>query len=176
MASASVSSQGGADTRETPVPMDGIESPPGLGKKRQPEFQDVDDQEPTPTELADPQQNRRGGADTKRELTLQDLMDAMQTGFGNQNQKMDFMSRDVAKTQRETEAKELSAKAVTVANDTKDSFEALEKRVALLEKSPPTAPSTAKTQPIPTHKGDMRRDFEIPRLDLPPTRPTFNKP
>ena len=133
---------------ETPVrPMDGIEGPPGLGKRKDREgdrdrdFVDIDDEEEDqiPTEMPDPP---KAAPETppvaKKELTLQDILDAMNHGFARQDSNMTTIRQEMGEIQRDThEAKNLSAKAVTIANEAKESLTTLEKRVAALEAGPP---------------------------------------
>ena len=143
------------DDRETPVtPMQGVvATPPGLGEKRprDHEFVDVEDGPPTPTELPGTPENRHPREPPKRELTLQDTMDTMTRGFSNQESNMTSMRKEMGEVQKETrEAKTLSAKAVTIANETRESMESLEKRVAALEAGPP------------------RQEWEVVEPQLPP--------
>ena len=150
------------ENAETPVcPMQGVvEVPPGLGEKRprDTEFVDVEDGLPTPTELPDPPADRA----PKRELTLQDIMDTMTRGFSTQEVNMTSMRREVGDVQRETrEAKTLSAKAVTIANETRESMESLEKRVAALEAGPPQTYKDKIPHAAPTHKGASTLRFRF---------------
>ena len=173
------------DEGETPVrvPMEGVEGPPGLGKRPREnnnEFVDVDEEDdPVPTEKVDPEPPQAenttkepepplraeavASTQAARALTLQDILDAMNNGFATQQTNMTTLRREVSDIQKDTqEAKGLSAKAVTLANETKESLTALEKRVAALEAGDPpaSARSAAPSQP-PLHKGDSKRDFDL---------------
>ena len=133
---------------ETPVPMD-TTGPPGLaqlGKRgRSSQDQAEDDQsfqeaeEPVPTELAGAPPSPR------RELTLQDIMDEMRKGFAGTNAGMGEMKRDLGKVTHEVrEAKDMAAKATTLAHETNEKMTSLEERVAKLE--------AGNVQPQPQHR------------------------
>ena len=126
--------------------MEGIEGPPGLGKRKDRESGepvDVDeDDELVPTEMAGPTAQLAQAQGPRRELTLQDILDAMNTGFATQNNNTAEMRREMGELQRDTqEAKTLSAKAVTIATETKDSLTTLEQRVAAIEAGHPMHPA-----------------------------------
>ena len=143
-----------------------------LNKKREREFYDsredaeeggLDKEEiPVPTELApqEPQQQR---------LTLEDLMGFMKTGLQENKEATDrgvrenrenfsALSKEIASTKREAqEGKLMAAKATTLAQDTKNRLEILEKRVLQLEQNPtPNAPPglSRNSPPPPQSKRD----------------------
>ena len=123
---------------DTPVPPEAQmevdqTNPPGLeGPGKRPrsgsdQYQEAEE-ELIPTEPAPPV------AQAQRALTLQDLMDAMTAGFAGTNTKMDRMSCDIGEAKREaTEAKEMAAKATTIAHDTQTNMRQLEERLVKLE-------------------------------------------
>ena len=119
-----------------------VEDTPVDDRKRERDFEDEDGEgEPDliPTEMPDP----RG---PRRELTLGDLMAAMnqqrtdimesvQKGMAENRTNFSSLRADVGAAKREAqEARGMAAKATTLAQETKESVESLEKRVALLEK------------------------------------------
>ena len=150
------------EEEETPVAMDGVvATPPGLGEKRprDQEFVDAEDNPPTPTEMPEAEPVREQAP--RKELTLQDIMDTMTKGFSRQELGMTSMRREMGELQRETgEAKGLAAKAVTIADETKESLTTLEKRVAALESGPPPHTQYAKSRATSSHKGAAPRDFD----------------
>ena len=151
------------DDDETPVAMDGVvATPPGLGEKRprDQEFADAEENPPTPTEMPEAEPVREHPP--RRELTLQDIMDTMNKGFARQEIGMTSMRREMGELQRETgEARGLAAKAVTIADETKESLTALEKRVAAIEAGSLPNPQPEKARAPTSHKGAAPRDFDL---------------
>ena len=149
---------GTQDQAETPVPMEGVDGgPPGLvGKRpRKPsdQYEDAEDEE-VPTELADPVR-------PQRPLTLEDIMSNLTRGFSDCQTNMTAIRRDLGTVGREArEAKEMAAKATTIAHETKEAMTTLEQRVARLEASP-GKPQTDPAYRTAAPKGGMpKRDWD----------------
>ena len=84
----------------------------------------------------------------------------MNAGFANQNHSTAEIKREMGELQRDAqEAKTLSAKAVTIATETKGSLTTLEQRVAALEAGSPGRPEARSPNP-PSHKATSARDFD----------------
>ena len=96
-------------------------------------FQEVrgqgeEEETPVPTEVPGP----------RRQLSLGDLWDLMQHGMAQNQSNFDRMGRNVAAVQNEArEAKEMAARATTIACETKSQIGGLEKRIAQLESGSP---------------------------------------
>ena len=119
------------------------------------DFQDaIDDEIPVPTERVDD----RPAAPP--ELGLQDIWDLLQRGMRSNETNFADIKRDVrGATQEAKEAKIQAAKATTLSQETKQSLESLEQRVAKLEKGHPAAPPGL--APSLAHpRGNQTRDWD----------------
>ena len=114
---------------------------------------------PVPTELAVPSQQQRG-----EKLELSDLMALMHKSMTDNTSRFDRLDKETAATKREAhESKVLAAKATTIATETQGKLEALEKRVAQLEKSPsPIAgPPGLHPRNVYTSPTEGQRDWDM---------------
>ena len=143
-------------------------------KKRDREFHDPREEEepelymegsPVTTEMASV------GARAQK-LTLEDIMSFMQKGLqenkdsidkGNRENRENFssLSKEIASTKREAqEGKLLAAKATTMAKETQDRLETLEKRVTQLETNPGKALSPPPGLQARASYGEGGRDWD----------------
>ena len=118
-------------------------------KKRDRKFHDTREEDvegeekiPVPTEMAQ--------EEPPKKLTLADIMNFMKTGLqeskesiaGGMHQnreKFSSLSRELSATKREAqEGKIMAAKAATIAQETQNKVDQLDKRVLILEKNPQT--------------------------------------
>ena len=115
-----------------------------MGEFHDPAQEEAQEEIPVPTEPADPPLGlpSGSGSGSGQALTLQDLMSIMQqnmneTKRGREENTNNFskLERDLASTKRDVQdCRTMAAKATTLAQDTKNAMEALEKRVSILEK------------------------------------------